>query len=483
VLARSLVAFTLLSGGTAGAQDPVDALVRRRGEAFVAAMNAGTAAALEAFARDHLGSRVAREGLGGRFAETMRADLAELGPIERHGIQVLNDGRLVFVFCKRGKGGAWHNYQFRVLADDGHRLQLVFRAVAVEPMARPSTPIDAPESERWLRTFAAALEEQQPFSGVIVVRCRGREVFSLVKGTADVSQDVPMARGTRLGMASGSKMFTAVAILQLAQAGKLSLADPLGRHLPRFPDPGFARRATIHQLLTHTAGAGDYWDDAYEKEWDRITELPQMLPFVLAHLEPSPPAEPAYSNSGFILLGLVVEAVSGASYYDYVQKHVFAPAGMASTGFPIRSDRAPGLALPYDPQMEAGAVKPGVYVPVRLGARGTSAGGAATTADDLLRFADALRSGVLLDEAHLRLLTRGHAPGGGPDSWYGYGAIVDRSRGVLSYGHGGTARGTHFELRIFPELDTVMVVLSNYNTIAGPEMASALDHLVRNGSR
>jgi D-alanyl-D-alanine carboxypeptidase len=278
-------------------------------------------------------------------------------------------------------------------------------------------------------------------------------------------------------------MFTAVAILQLAQAGKLSLTDALIKHLPQFPNPVFARRATIDQLLTHTAGAGNYWDDAYEKEWDRITELPQMLPFVLPYLGASPPGEFSYSNSGFVLLGLVVEAVSGTSYYDYVEKHVLLPAGMTSTGFPLRSDAAPDVALPYEPQMDSGAVQPGIYVPVHLGVRGSSAGGAATTVDDLLRFADALQGGVLLDAAHLGLMTRGHVPYGGPGSSYGYGTIVEEKRGVVSYGHGGNARGTQFEMRIFPGLDTVMVVMSNYNTIAAHEMASALDDLIRNSPR
>ncbi len=482
---RLALATLLAVSSRALAGDSAEALLRQRGEAFVTAMNA-QGDALAAFARDHLESRVSREGGTGRFAEMMRADLAELGPIERHSVRVLNDGRLVFVYCKRARSGSWQNYQFRVVAEDEHRLQLVFRAVALEPMERPGTPIDAPESALWLQRFAATLEEQQPFSGAAVVRRRGKEVYGVVKGVADAARNVPVTRGTRFGMASGSKMFTGVAVLQLAQAGKLSLTDPLVQHLPRFPNPEFAKRATIHQLLTHTAGAGNYWDDAYEKAWDRITELPQMLPFVLPHLGESPAGEFSYSNSGFVLLGLVVEAVSGTSYYDYVRKHVFAPAGMTSTGFPVRSDDTPGLAVPYDPQMDAGAVKRGVYVPVRLGARGSSAGGASTTADDLLRFVDALRSGVLLDEAHRELMTRGHVPGGalgGPDEWYGYGTIVQKRRGVLSYGHGGTARGTQFELRVFPELDTVMVVMSNYNTIAGHEIALALDHLVRNAAR
>lgn len=95
--------------------------------------------------------------------------------------------------------------------------------------------------------------------------------------------------------------------------------------------------------------------------------------------------------------------------------------------------------------------------------------------------AAALRSGRLLDRPHLDLLTRTQVPAGAPGQSYGCGAMIDTTRGVASYGHGGQARGTYFDLRIYPDLDTVLVVMSNYDTIAGPEIASALDHLVRNG--
>jgi CubicO group peptidase (beta-lactamase class C family) len=439
--------------------------------------------ALTAFARDHLESRVASGGLATRFVERMRETHAELGAIERHSVQVLPSGRAVFVYCQHARTGAWQNYQFRVNADDGHRLQLVFRAVAIEPIARPDVPLTSEEARRWLEKFQIRLEQQQPFSGVAVVRSGGKDVYSLAKGVANAATQVPVTRTSRFGMASGSKMFTAVAILQLAQAGTLSLSDPLIEHLPDFPDAAFARRVTLHQLLTHTAGAGNYWDAAYEKAWGSITELRQMLPFVMTHLGASPVGQFSYSNSGFVLLGLVIEAASRMTYYDYVRKHVFDPAGMSATGFPLRSDRVPDLAIPYEPQMDAGAVEPGVYVPATLGARGSSAGGAFTTADDLLRFADALQRGRLLDRTHLELMTRGHVPYGGPDGWYGYGTIIEKSRAVVSYGHGGMAPGTQFELRIYPERDTVLVVMSNYNTIAGPEIASALDHLIRSAPR
>ncbi len=472
-----LLLLTTVSGALA--QEPVEALLERRGTAFAEAMKS-QGDALAAFARDHLESRLGREGRESQFIERMRATTAELGGVERYSVQVLGGARAVFVYCKHARNGSWQNYQFRVIAEDGHRLQLVFRAIAIEPLARPGAPLGSGEASQWLQRFQAQLQAQQPFSGVAVVSGRGRDMFSLVQGTADANANAPVTRASRFGMASGSKMFTAVAVLQLAQAGKLSLTDPLVRHLPDFQAADFARRATIHDLLTHTAGTGNYWDAEYEKAWDSITELRQMLPFVLRHLGASPPGTFSYSNSGYVLLGLVVEAASGMNYYDYVRRRIFEPAGMSATGFPRRGEASPGVALPYEPEMDAGAIKPGVYIPVTLGARGSSAGGASTTVDDLLRFADALRRGVLLDKAHLALLTRSHVSYNPPDVHYGYGTIVETARGVTAYGHGGQARGTYFDFKVYPERETVLVVMSNYNTIAGPEFSSALDHLIRN---
>jgi CubicO group peptidase (beta-lactamase class C family) len=484
-----IASLSLLSGLCLAAASPppasppesLDALLHRRAEAFVAALNAQSDQAMGAFARDHLESRLAREGLTARFVATMREDVAEMGRVEKHTARILQDGKLLFVYTQRAASGAWLNYQFRVLPDDGNRLQLVFRATAVEPMERPSTPLASRESQEWLRKFLTALEKQQPFSGVAFVRTAGKDVYSLAEGLADASSRTPITPASRLNMASGSKMFTAVAILQLAQAGKLGLSDPLIKFLPSFRNQEFARRATIQQLLTHTAGAGDYWDAAYEKHWGSITETSQMLPFVLNHLGDSPAGTFAYSNSGFILLGLVVEAVSGMSYSDYVQKHIFAPAGMTATGYPLRSRHDKNVALPYEPAMSAGAVKPGVYLPAELGERGTAAGGASTTGEDMLRFAAALQDGRLLDKAHHELMLQPREPFAGKDSWYGDGVIIEKKRGVLSYGHGGMGPGTQFEFKIYPGLDTAMVVMSNYNTIAAPEIASALDDLIRNG--
>ena len=357
--------------------------------------------------------------------------------------------------------------------------QLVFRAVSIEPLERPTEGLTSAAARPWLTRLHAQLEEQQPFAGIAVVQREGKDVYALAQGMADVPGKVPVSRATRFGMASGSKMFTAVAILQLAQAGKLSLQDPLARHLPGFPNRAFAEKTTLHQLLTHTGGAGNYWDDTYEQAWDSITDLKGMVPFVLRNLDPASAGRFAYSNSGYVLLGLVVEAVSGSTYYDYTRTRIFEPAGMTSTAFPRRDERGAADAVAYEPVMEAGAIKRDAFVAASLGARGSSAGGASTTVDDMLRFGEAIAAGRLLDKAHVDLLTRGHVTMDATGQQYGYGTIVETTPNGASWGHGGRAPGTHFEFRVYPRQATMLVVMSNYNTIGGPELTSALDGLIR----
>lgn len=479
--------FVLLAiAAVDGLAQPQAELLRQRGEAFAAAMRAASDSVLVAFARDHLATALATDDRAAQFAARMQETLAELGPADRSSVQVLSDGRALFVYIRSATTGAWQNFQFRVLPEDDDRLQLVFRAQASEPLARPATALGDPETEAWLARFATTLEAQHPFAGVALVQQGQETLFSRIQGSADIEHGLPITRETRFAMASGSKLFTAVAVLQLLQAGRLDLDDPLAAHLPSFPDSSFAARATIRQLLTHTAGAGNYWDRAYEAAASGIRSNRDLLPFVLPHLGETPAGEFSYSNSGYLLLGLVVEAVSGMDYDRYLEQAVFAPAGMTQTGYPMPLAPSPAALAPacsYDPIIEAGAVKPGSVKTVGRPGRGTAAGGAVSCADDLLRFVAALRDGRLLDAERLALLSGLQVGDGTGDSGWSCGAEVVDAGGVHSYGHGGTAPGCQFELRIYPALDSVLLVMSNYNTIAAHEWAATLDALLRNAAR
>ena len=150
---------------------------------------------------------------------------------------------------------------------------------------------------------------------------------------ADRERKVPNTLTTRFRIGSMNKMFTAVAILQLAQAGKLKLDDPFGKYLTDYPNKELASKVTLHQLLTHTGGTGDIFGPDFDTH---RTELKTLQDYVKLYGNRGPEFPPGskwvYSNYGFILLGLVVEKVSGQNYYDYVNTHIYDVAGMNNSG-------------------------------------------------------------------------------------------------------------------------------------------------------
>jgi CubicO group peptidase (beta-lactamase class C family) len=247
-------------------------------------------------------------------------------------------------------------------------------------------------------------------------------------------------------------MFTAVAVLQLVQAGKLSLDGTVGQYLPAYPNKDIAK-ATIRQLLTHSGGTGDIFGPEFDKQRLSLKTHDDYVRLYGARGPDFPPGtDYRYSNYGFLLLGDIIEHVTGRSYYDYVDAHVFAPAGMHDTGSLPEDVAVSGRAHAYT--MAAGATTWSDAAGT-LPYRGTAAGGGYSTAGDLLKFARALRSGKLLPPALLAEATRKQTP------WYGYGFFVAEDEGVPAYGHGGGAPGMNAELRIYPSLDEVVVALGN----------------------
>ena len=160
------------------------------------------------------------------------------------------------------------------------------------------------------------------FAGAVLVAKNGKPVFAEAYGLADREHKTPDTLKTRFRIGSMNKMFTAVSTLQLVQAGKLGLDDPLGKYLTDYPNKDVASKVTIHELLTHTGGTGDIFGPEFDKH--RL-ELRTLQDYVKLYGARAPEFDPgsrwAYSNYGFILLGVIIEKVSGQSYYEYVREH------------------------------------------------------------------------------------------------------------------------------------------------------------------
>jgi len=353
-----------------------------------------------------------------------------------------------------------------------------FQPVGRDPGGRvallsPHTPSRAPDLALHRMTQADAVKaladhaqeraRADEFAGAVLVARDGKVLLQGAWGRADRTAGTANTPATRFRIGSMNKMFTAVAILQLVEAHKLALDDPIGRHLPNYPNKQMATNVTVRHLLTHTGGTGDIFGPTFDQHRLQLREHRDYLKMYGSRgLTQEPGARFEYSNYGFVLLGALIEQVSGMSYYDYVDEHVFRPAGMTSTGSLPESTPVPDRAVGYMRASRTG----GAWMPNTdtLPWRGTAAGGGYSTVGDLLRFAQALRAGRLISKATLAEATRPH------QQQYGYGFGVQGEGRLRSYGHGGGAPGMNGELWVFPRLGYVVVSLSNLDPPAASEL-------------
>jgi CubicO group peptidase (beta-lactamase class C family) len=295
---------------------------------------------------------------------------------------------------------------------------------------------------------------------------------------AEKGFSVPNRPDTKFNLGSMNKMFTSVAIAQLVEAGKLSYQDTLAKVLPEYPNKQVAETVTIHQLLTHTAGLGDFFDNPeFRPHRERYRNPRDYFPlFANNPLRFAPGSRFGYSNAGFIVLGAVVEKVSGESYFDYVRAHILRPAGMLNTDSYELTEVVPNLAVGYgrfedDPM----GIDPRRSNIAFLPWRGSPAGGGYSTAPDLLRFAEALRTNKLVNAQLTELITSPKTPmtGAPRPAKYAYGFAIEEVSGKEIRGHsgGGSNSGINSSMEIFWDGSYTVIVLGNYDAPAAEELA------------
>jgi CubicO group peptidase (beta-lactamase class C family) len=312
------------------------------------------------------------------------------------------------------------------------------------------------------------LTRADQFSGAVLVAKNDRILFEHAYGYANHAFNVPNKVDTKFNLGSMNKMFTAVSILQLVQQGRFSLNDTLIKVLPDYPDQDIAGKVTLHQLLTHTSGMGNFFGELVTSNPGKYRAMADYLPLITGKpLLFEPGARWSYSNSGFAVLGLVIERVSGQNYFDYVREHIIKPAGMINTDSYSMDDDVPNLALGYTNLGEDGFSHPerprksNIYMTL---ARGMSAGGGYSTVEDLLRFARALQGHKLLNEEYTDLMMRGKVPAGAGQ--YSYGIGEEFQNGVRIVGHNGGGPGIHSNLDMYPDLGYTVAIMSNYDAPA-----------------
>lgn len=329
-----------------------------------------------------------------------------------------------------------------------------------EAKAMPQPKNDA-ELAAAIKALADGLAEDGRFSGSIIWAKDGEPLVNGAWGFADQNRGTRNTVDTAYDVASIGKLFTQTAILQLMEQGKLSLDDKVGQHLKDYPNKAVAEKVTIRQLLLHTSGLGDIFGlfEDGPPPFATMTELKDFVPlFVNQTLLFEPGAGNEYSNAGYIVLGLIIEAASGENYFDYMQHRVLAAAGMTHSGFFNRAKLPPNVARSYEEGQEFTGQHPG---------RGSPAGGVQVSAGDLLKFTQAVNGGKLLKPENVTILNNLlPKPPGAPTGEPGK---------LVAYGIEGGAPGVTAQLVLDPTGRYTRIVLCN----EGPSMAMQMAFTIR----
>lgn len=391
--------------------------------------------------------------------------------LEFHKVRESSPERFVAVFRCRQTGSAYL-FGLTVLLKSPHRIQ----GMTLLPMTHPDQPeslesLTEREKLEMLGSHLNVLGESKVFSGAVLLAKNGRIVFQKAHGLADREENVLNKIKTRFNLASLNKMFTAVAVAQLCEQGKMSYNDLVGKYLSSdWISPEISKKVQVKHLLSHTSGIGIsngddnlvYLEKYINKKFRQIDDYKILTKG--AFLKTSPGKESSYSNIGFHLLGPIIEKVSGEGYYDYIQAHIFDVAGMKDTGFDELDQLAPNTARGYVKEQKDGKISWRSNEP-DCNWKGTPAGGAYSTVEDLLKFEQALKNNLLVSKETRDLLFTPKTELGARS--YGYGFSVRQFEEQLKVGHTGGYTGINNNFSMYLNNGYTVIILCNIDLICG----------------
>jgi CubicO group peptidase (beta-lactamase class C family) len=308
----------------------------------------------------------------------------------------------------------------------------------------------------------------QNFMGTVIVARDNDILFSKGFGSANLEWDIPNSPATKFRLGSITKQFTAASILLLEERGKLKIDDPIKKYLPDAPDAW--DKITIFNLLTHTSGIPNYTSFSETQKEQFTAHTPKQIVDIFRDrpLEFIPGERMSYSNSGYILLGYLLEKVSGETYQDFLQKNIFDPLGMKDSGYDSNSSIIPKRASGYSPG--PGGQKNADYVHMSMP---FSAGALYSTTEDLLRWEQGLFDGKLLSKESLSKMITPYKNG------YALGVGTGDVNGHKVIQHGGGIQGFNTQLAYYPDDKLTVAVLSNVNGTTPAQLAIKLGAVAR----
>lgn len=335
-------------------------------------------------------------------------------------------------------------------------LAVLFAAAALAPPLASQSSRPDRLTARIDSAAKAALSSKATPSVSIAISRKGRTIYSKAFGTADLEQRVLATPNTVYLIGSVTKQFTAAAVLALVEDGKLSLDDQMGKFFPEWPAAG--RGVTIRQLLNHTSGIKDYTS---VPRWLRVMALPLPHDSMLALFrdEPmdfAPGTEWRYDNSGYYLLGVIIEKASGRTYAEYVARRLLEPAGLKATRYCTSRSVVPGRTPGYS----AGPDGFTNAAPINVD-QAYAAGALCSTPGDLLAWTRALEGGRVIKPESYRMMTTPLPLPGGKDQTYGFGLGIGNWSGHRSVSHNGGINGFNSYLASYPDDSLIVAVVVN----------------------
>lgn len=451
-----LVFFPLIASHGVSADSPVLDTFNQ----WLSAFNSGDESKISGFWKTH-----ASPGLpANRFALDLRLRKATGG---MEIFRIMDETQMHFAAVMREARGVYSESIMDLVSVNPPLVGRLIGRPVPPPNSYSSQASDDADLITKVRDEMNQMHGANAFSGAILIGHHGKILLSQAWGDADIAKNLRNTPNTQFSIASMNKMFTAVSVLELVSRGKLALDAPIARYWSDYPNQDLAARVTIRELLDHTAGTGDIFVPEVQTHRSELHTLADVVRLLGNRpLEFQPGIQWEYSNYGFILLGRLIEIVSGEPYDKYVREHVFLPVGMLHTT-PRPDTNNPGsYAIGYT-HSPAGLAPTTPAKPEPPVAGATAAGGGYSTVHDLFLFAQALQAGTLLNPSLLKQATTWDVVH--PQCGLGFSLVWDHA-----YGHEGAGAGVNGELRILPERGYVLIALSNRDPMMAANMLDAI---------
>lgn len=344
---------------------------------------------------------------------------------------------------------------------------LTMKGIGISPAEIPSdiieTKISLTELVEETKRTVEELSQKDLFSGSVLVAKGSDILYQNARGEASKRFHIKNNLDTKFNLGSMNKMFTSVAILQLVENKLIGLKDPIGNYVDESWLPSeITTKVNIHHLLTHTSGLGNYFNATFWNSsragYRNVDDFKQLVKGDSLAFEPG--EKYSYSNTGMLLLGVIIEKVTGKDYFEYVDENIFQPAQMVNTDAYEMDQPVENLAIGYSRADNDSGWENNLYKHV---IKGGPAGGGFSTIGDLHKFAMALVNEKLVSKESLNLLWTDHS-----NSGYGYGFSIRKGIGGKVVGHSGGFPGINSNLDIFLDNGYVVAVMSNYDGGASP---------------